>query len=152
MKIYKFEFNCDKETAIEEVLCDTEKPKLIFENESMYGKRIGSFVNLYCGISYRNSFRPVFTMYFKEIEPGRTVAKGIFRWQWFVTIFSIVWLSLVASIWFNIGNGNKLAFVVPLFFVLFFVGLVSFCTYLERNNRKDIIEHIKVHQRIINGE
>ncbi|MBQ6795006.1 MAG: hypothetical protein IJO83_02540 [Clostridia bacterium] len=152
MIVYKFELKCDKETAIKEVLQDTEKPKLIFENESMYGKRVGSFINLYCGISYRNSFRSIFTMYFKEVEPGRTVAKGIFRWQWFGTLFSVVWLSLVASIWFNIGDADIFAFVVPLFFVLFFVGLVSFCTYLERNNRKDVINHIKMHQRIINGE
>ena len=152
MKIYQFEFNCDKETAIKEVLYCTEKPVLLFEQDVIYGRRIGSFVSLYRGISYQNSFRPVFKMHFKEIEPGKTVAKGVFKWHWFITLFSVAWLSVAVSAWLKMGNAPKLVMLVPLFFILFFVGLVSFCTYLERNNKKEIIEHIKMHQSIINNK
>lgn len=152
MKIYEFEFNCDRDTAIEEVLHDTKKPPVFFENDSLYGKKIGSFVRLHYGISYRNSFRPIFTLCFKEIEPGKTKAKGFFRWNWFTTLFSIVWVLGVLSVFFNMGNAPWYVFLFPLFFLLFFAGMVVFCTYLERNNRKAIIEHVKMHQRIINNE
>lgn len=152
MKIYQLEFNCDKETAIKEVLYGTEKPKLLFEDIVIYGRKWGSFVNLYHGITYGNSFRPIFTAYFKEVEPGKTVVKGLFRWNWFVTLFSIVWLSGVVFAAFNIFSVNNFISWTPLFFLLFFVGLIAFCTYLERKNRKNIIDHIKMHQRIINGE
>ena len=149
---YEFEFNCDKERAIEEVLQDTSKPVLLFEQEFIYAKKTGSFVKLYHGISYRNSFRPIFTMHFKETEPGKTLAKGFFRWNWSTALFSVVWVSIVCSIWFKLGDAPIWVWFVPLFFLLFFAGLVTFSTYLERNNKKDIIEHIKMHQRIINGE
>ena len=152
MKIYQFEFNCDKETAIKEVLHGTEKPKLLFEDYCIYAKQWGSFVNLYHGITYQNSFRPIFTACFKEVEPGKTVVKGLFRWNWFVTLFSIVWLSVVIYAAFCIGFSDFPASLTPLFFILFFVGLIAFCTYLERKNRKNIIDHIKMHQRIINGD
>lgn len=152
MKTYEFEFNCDKETAIKEVLHNTKKPVLLFEQDVIYGKKMGSIVSLYCGTSYRNSFRPILKMRFKEVEPGKCIVKGVFVWHWFVTLFSIVWVSVVCSMWFKMGNAPGLVMFVPLFFLLFYAGLITFCTYLERNNQKEIINHIKMHQNIINNK
>lgn len=39
MKIYQFEFNCNKDTAIKEILHDVEKPAYFLENEVVYGKQ-----------------------------------------------------------------------------------------------------------------
>lgn len=151
MKIYEFEFDCDKETAIEEVLRHTKKPILLFEQDVIYARRIGSLVTMHRGISYRNSFRPLFKMHFKELEPGKTVAKGVFVWHWFAMLFSIVWVLIVCSMFFELGDGPKWIMVVPVVFLLFFAGMITYGTYLERNNRKEIIEHIKERQKNINN-
>lgn len=152
MKIYEFEFNCDKETAIQEVMRYTEKPVLLFEQDIIYARRIGSLVSLHHGISYHNSFRPIFKLHFKEVEPGKTIAKGIFGWNWFATLFSVVWVSIVCSAWFKMGDGPRWVMLVPLLFLLFFAGLVTFGIRIERNNKKAILDHIKWGQGVINNK
>lgn len=150
--ICSFEFNCSKETAIEEILKDTEKSTVVFEDVVIYGRKWGNFVNLYHGITYKNSWRPIFTAYFKEVEPGKTIVKGLFRWNLFVMAFSLFWLSAVGYIGFNIATTAIRAFWVPLLFILFFVALTFFSTFAERKNMKKIIEHIEKCQKNINGE
>ena len=152
MKIYEFEFNCDKETAIEEILSYTEKPVLLFEQDVIYARRIGSLVSLHHGISYRNSFRPILKLHFKEVEPGKTIAKGIFRWNWLVTLFSVVWVSIVVRMFFILKDEPGWTGLFPIFFILFFVALAGFSTFSGRKNRRDIIDHIKWAQGVINNK
>lgn len=152
MKIYEFEFNCDKETAIEEVIHDVKKPSIMFEDKVIYGRKMSNFVNLYHGITYRNSFRPILTLHFKEIEPGKTIVKGFFRWHLFVFIFSIVWLLLVIKMASSIDVVNSGVLWMPIFFIVFFFGIVTYGTYCERKNKERLINHIKMHQNIINNK
>ncbi len=151
---YEFVFYCDKERAIKEVLYNLKKkPFYLCENKTIYGKRWGNFVDLIHGTEVNHNLRTIFTMYFKEIEPGKTVAKGVFRYRWIdMVIFAALVIIFGLPIIFNFGNVEKNDMIVTLLMALIIVGINAFSIFIERKNRSRIIEHIKTHQRIINGD
>lgn len=159
MKTYEFEFNCDKNTAVEEILHDVKKAVLMFEENAIYGKaaKDKNRIILYNGIDGRNSFRPVFSAKVIENDYGKTVIRGHFRFHIYTIIFSIVWFSvllygLLES--FLTSSTADVEYVVS--FALFFsLAYVLFCVFgiaLGRKNKKKVIDHIKMHQRIINNK
>lgn len=159
MKTYEFDFNCDRETAVNSILKNLRKWNF-FENPVVYGRasKDKSRIVLYHGVSYRNGFRPVFSAKVIEESAAHTLVKGYWRFSIDAIVFLVCWylhFVLFMLIPLIFGAKEAVGYVEYIFFTICYAFPLLLCMIgfkVEKKRMNKVLEHIKMHQRIINNK
>ena len=147
MKTYEFIFDCDKESAISQIMAGVQKTCCFMEDEIIYGKVSKNSILLYKGFGYRNNIKLVFVADVLE-ENGKTILKGRWRLPVYLRIFISVFvaisvlISLLPTI-FSRGTANlPLLYLSSAIVLVFALVIFGIGVKLGEKGRKDVIKHL----------
>jgi len=152
MKTYEFVFNGDSDKVAERILAGVKTPDCFGERNCLYGKVLKeNRFKLYYEPGYNNFCRPVFFVDISE-DNGKTLANGRWRLPIMAKIFTLLWIAAEVAIVLLLAGtdwGLMYSSIMALIIFVFYIGIVKFCIWIERNNMKKIITYIESCQNSI---